>query len=173
MNPGPGTIVDHSVTARHHFDFYLVSQHVNQGTVSPTHYIVLRDGGQWPPDALQKISYKACHLYYNWCGTVRVPAPVQVSERRRGLVVTEARDGKDRAGGGCILRLKFAACVRLLLDIEPVEDSDKVEGLSCRHHVQYAMTVTDMVSGCTLLIRYWPIGYGKSNGENCYLHFRC
>ncbi|KAF0300728.1 Piwi-like protein Ago3 [Amphibalanus amphitrite] len=78
-NPGPGTIVDHSVTARHHFDFYLVSQHVNQGTVSPTHYIVLRDGGQWPPDALQKISYKACHLYYNWCGTVRVPAPVQTN----------------------------------------------------------------------------------------------
>lgn len=81
-NPGPGTVVDHNVTARHLFDFYLVSQHVNQGTVSPTHYIVLRDAGYWPPDVLQKLSYKACHLYYNWCGTVRVPAPVQVSARR-------------------------------------------------------------------------------------------
>ena len=26
---------------------------------------------------LQKLSYKLTHLYYNWPGTVRVPAPCQ------------------------------------------------------------------------------------------------
>ncbi|XP_037072584.1 piwi-like protein Ago3 [Pollicipes pollicipes] len=85
-NPGPGTLVDHAVTGRHLFDFFLVSQHVNQGTVAPTHYIVLRDGGAWPPDVLQKLAYKACHLYYNWCGTVRVPAPVQYAHKLAAMV---------------------------------------------------------------------------------------
>ena len=94
--PGPGTIVDHTVTSRHYFDYYLVSQHVNQGTVSPTHYIVLRDGGQWPPDALQKLAYKACHLYYNWCGTVRVPAPVQVSRGGEGGKERERERERER-----------------------------------------------------------------------------
>merc|ERR1719192_3044030 len=34
-NPPPGTILDHTVPKRDFFDFFLVSQHVGQGTVSP------------------------------------------------------------------------------------------------------------------------------------------
>lgn len=49
-----------------------------QGTVNPTHYIVLRNGCNLSTENLQRLSYKLCHLYYNWCGTVKVPAPVQV-----------------------------------------------------------------------------------------------
>ena len=76
-NPPPGTIVDHTFTRRNWWDFFLVSQHVNQGTVSPTHYIVVYDGGL-KPDNLQKLTYKMAHMYYNWPGTIRVPAPCQV-----------------------------------------------------------------------------------------------
>lgn len=60
------------------FDFFLVSQHVRQGTVSPTHYVVVHDNSNWDVDKLQCLSYKMTHLYYNWPGTVRVPAPCQV-----------------------------------------------------------------------------------------------
>ena len=60
-------------------DFFLVSQHVGQGTVSPTHFIVVYDNSGWSTDNLQRLSYKLTHLYYNWPGTVRVPAPCQVS----------------------------------------------------------------------------------------------
>ena len=34
-NPAPGTVLDHTVTKRDWYDFFLVSQHVGQGTVSP------------------------------------------------------------------------------------------------------------------------------------------
>ena len=61
------------------YDFYLVSQHVNQGTVTPTHFYVVKDETAWPPDSMQKLAYKMTHLYYNWPGTIRVPAPCQVS----------------------------------------------------------------------------------------------
>lgn len=76
-NPPPGTVVDHTVTRRDWWDFFLVSQFVSQGTVSPTHFVVVHDGGM-KPDNLQKLAYKMTHMYYNWPGTVRVPAPCQV-----------------------------------------------------------------------------------------------
>lgn len=77
-NPEPGTIVDHTITRRYLYDFYLVSQKVRVGTVSPTHYIVVKDEANFQPDHLQRLSYKLCFLYYNWPGPVRVPACCQV-----------------------------------------------------------------------------------------------
>eukprot|EP00092_Neocalanus_flemingeri_P023338 GFUD01025304.1.p1 GENE.GFUD01025304.1~~GFUD01025304.1.p1 ORF type:complete len:970 (+),score=314.12 GFUD01025304.1:89-2998(+) len=80
-NPPPGTVLDHTVTRRDWYDFFLVSQHVGQGTVSPTHYVVVHDSMELPVDAVQRISYKLTHMYYNWPGTVRVPAPCQYAHK--------------------------------------------------------------------------------------------
>ena len=38
------------------------------------------------PDHLQKLTYKLCHLYYNWPRTVRVPAPCQYAHKLAFLV---------------------------------------------------------------------------------------
>ena len=65
-NPPPGTIVDSVVTRPEWFDFFLVSQSVRQGTVTPTHYNVISDNTGLKPDHFQRLSYKLCHLYYNW-----------------------------------------------------------------------------------------------------------
>jgi aubergine-like protein len=54
-NPAPGTVLDHTVTKRDWYDFFLVSQHVGQGTVSPTHYIVVHDNTGLKPDIIQKV----------------------------------------------------------------------------------------------------------------------
>lgn len=48
------------------YDFFLVSQHVRQGTVTPTHYHVIEDTLKFPPDIMQKLTYKLTHMYYNW-----------------------------------------------------------------------------------------------------------
>ena len=53
-----------------------------QGTVTPTHYIVIHDTASMKTDRVQQLTYKLCHLYYNWPGTIRVPAPCQVSTVR-------------------------------------------------------------------------------------------
>ena len=39
---------------------------------------VTRAGEPFEPDDIQKLAYKLTHMYYNWPGTVRVPAPCQV-----------------------------------------------------------------------------------------------
>ena len=85
-NPNPGTVLDHTVTRQTWPDFYLVSQHVRHGTVSPTHYIVVHGHNDLKPDHMQRLSYKLTHMYYNWPGTIRVPAPCQYAHKLAYLV---------------------------------------------------------------------------------------
>ncbi|KAG5322548.1 AGO3 protein, partial [Pseudoatta argentina] len=85
-NPAPGTIVDWCITKRNYYDFFLVPQNVRQGTVTPTHYIVIHDSSNMETDHMQRLTYKLCHLYYNWPGTIRVPAPCQYAHKLVYLV---------------------------------------------------------------------------------------
>jgi len=85
-NPPPGTIIDEEATRPEWFDYFIVSQSVRQGTVSPTHYNVIHDSTMLSPDHYQRLTYKLCHLYYNWPGTIRVPAPCQYAHKVAFLV---------------------------------------------------------------------------------------
>lgn len=86
QNPPPGTIVDDVITMPERYDFYLVSQHVTQGTATPTNYNVIYDNSGLSPDRIQVLTHKLCHLYYNWTGTVRVPAVCQYAHKLSLLV---------------------------------------------------------------------------------------
>ena len=79
-NPPPGTVLDHTVTRKDRFDFYLVSQVVTSGTVTPSHYIAITDECNLGPEKLQKLTYRLTYMYYNWKGPVRVPAPCLVRQ---------------------------------------------------------------------------------------------
>lgn len=65
-NPPSGTVVDNTITLPERYDFYLISQSVRQGTVNPTSYNIIYDTFGLEPDRLQMLTYKMCHLYYNW-----------------------------------------------------------------------------------------------------------
>ncbi|XP_040196101.1 piwi-like protein 4 [Rana temporaria] len=86
QNPPLGTVVDSVATRREWYDFFLISQNARQGTVNPTYYNVLYDSNCLKPDHLQRLTYKLCHLYYNWPGVVRVPAPCQYAYKLTSLV---------------------------------------------------------------------------------------
>lgn len=85
-NPNPGCVVDHTITRRFLYDYFIVPQSVRQGTVTPTHYVVIHDSSNFPPDVLQRLTYKLCFMYYNWPGTVRVPACCQYAHKLATLV---------------------------------------------------------------------------------------
>jgi len=85
-NPPPGTVVDSGCTNKDWYDFFLVSQSVRQGTVTPTHYHVVYDTTGIQSTYIQMLTYKMCHLYYNWPGTIRVPAPCQYAHKYAYLV---------------------------------------------------------------------------------------
>ncbi|CAG7822957.1 unnamed protein product [Allacma fusca] len=80
-NPKPGTVLDKSVTLPERFEFFLVSQMVRQGTVSATNYNIVYDTTGYKPDHFQQLAFKLCHLYFNWSGTVGVPAPCHYAHK--------------------------------------------------------------------------------------------
>ena len=86
VNPPSGSVFDDVVTLPERYDFYLVSQSVRQGTVNPTSYNVVKDTSGLLPKHIQALTYKLTHLYYNWPGTVRVPAPCQYAHKLAFLV---------------------------------------------------------------------------------------
>lgn len=96
-NPPPGTVVDDVITSPDRYDFFIVSQSVRQGSVSPTGYNVISDNVGLDADKLQRLTYKMCHMYYNWSGTVRVPAPCQYAHRLAFLIAQSIHRMPDQA----------------------------------------------------------------------------
>lgn len=85
-NPKIGTVVDDVITSPFKYDFFLVSQNVRQGTVSPTSYNIISDNTGLDPDMIQNVTYKLTHMYYNCSSTVRVPAPCHYAQKLSFLV---------------------------------------------------------------------------------------
>ncbi|XP_038241003.1 piwi-like protein 2 isoform X5 [Dermochelys coriacea] len=81
VTPAPGTVIDHTVTSRDWVDFYLLSHHVRQGCGIPTHYICVLNTANLSPDHMQRLTFKLCHVYWNWPGTIRVPAPCKYAHK--------------------------------------------------------------------------------------------
>ncbi|XP_066476773.1 piwi-like protein 4 [Tiliqua scincoides] len=86
QNPPVGTVIDTEATRPEWYDFFLISQYARQGTVNPTYYNVVYDENGFKPDHMQRLTYKMCHLYYNWPGLIRVPAPCQYAQKLTFLV---------------------------------------------------------------------------------------
>ncbi|XP_011373076.1 piwi-like protein 4 [Pteropus vampyrus] len=86
QNPPLGTVVDSEATRPEWYDFYLVSQAACRGTVSPTYYNVIYDDNGLKPDHMQRLTFKLCHLYYNWPGLISIPAPCQYAHKLTFLV---------------------------------------------------------------------------------------
>lgn len=61
-----------NATSAFRYDFFIVSQAVRFGCVSPTHYNVVFDNSGLKPDHMQRLTYKLCHMYYNWQVTTNV-----------------------------------------------------------------------------------------------------
>ncbi|XP_039110938.1 piwi-like protein 4 [Hyaena hyaena] len=85
-NPPLGTVVDSEATRPEWYDFYLISQAACQGTVNPTYYNVIYDDNGLKPDHMQRLTFKLCHLYYNWPGLISIPAPCQYAHKLTFLV---------------------------------------------------------------------------------------
>jgi len=80
-NPPIGTCVDRLLVDPQKFDFYLCPTRATQGVMNPTHYFVVIDENGFTADDLQVLSYRMCYGYYNWSGSIRVPAPIMYAHK--------------------------------------------------------------------------------------------
>ncbi|KFQ46269.1 Piwi-like 2, partial [Nestor notabilis] len=81
VSPPPGTVIDHTVTSSQWQDFFLLAHHSRQGCSIPTRYICLLNTANLSFEHMQRLTFKLCHLYWNWPGTVRVPAPCRYAHK--------------------------------------------------------------------------------------------
>ena len=89
VSPQPGTVIESVITtAMPYHNFYLVNQHVARGTAVPTHYVVAYNSGVFGSDHLINLTYRLAHMYYNFPGSVRLPAPTQYARKLAHLVGT-------------------------------------------------------------------------------------
>ncbi|KAK5871678.1 hypothetical protein PBY51_004543 [Eleginops maclovinus] len=79
--PPPGTVLDHTLTQKDWMDFFLMAHSIRQGCAIPTRYITLHNTANLSSDHLQRLTFKMCHMYWNWPGTVRVPAPCMYAHK--------------------------------------------------------------------------------------------
>ncbi|XP_051897227.1 piwi-like protein 2 isoform X2 [Pristis pectinata] len=79
--PPPGTVLDHTITSKEWTEFFLLAHTVRWGCGMPTRYICVFNTLNLNPDHIQRLTFKLCHLYWNWSGTIRVPAPCKYAHK--------------------------------------------------------------------------------------------
>ena len=86
-NPPPGTLVTDSIVPEAG-DFYLISHFADQGISSPSLYrtAYASQYGAFPLEEVAKLAYQLCHMYYNWTGAIKVPAPCMMAHKIAYLV---------------------------------------------------------------------------------------
>jgi aubergine-like protein len=95
FNPLPGTVVDTKVTSGEYNDFYMISAKSNQGLPSTIHYQVIYDDKNVPESDFQLLMYKLSYLYYNWTGSIKVPAPCQYAKKLATLLGDKLSDKRN------------------------------------------------------------------------------
>jgi aubergine-like protein len=85
-NPVPGTVLDHSITAKDLQDFYIVTTTSRQGLPTPSHFSVLLNEINATPEQIQALTFKLCYTYYNYGGPVKIPSPVKYADKLAGMV---------------------------------------------------------------------------------------
>ncbi len=76
-NPPPGTFL-FGVGAKAKFENFYAIHHADPAhSVVPTHYTILYNNTSIKQDQLQKMLHQLTFMYFNWAGTIKVPAPVQ------------------------------------------------------------------------------------------------
>lgn len=71
----------------------MVPQACRTGAVSPVSFNILFDESGLNADQVQKFTYKMCHMYANWQGCIRVPAPCQYAHKLAFLVGQSLHQG--------------------------------------------------------------------------------
>lgn len=80
LNPASGTLVNAEAVGRN-YEFYLIAQQCNRGTVKPTYYRVAYSDSALEEGILQELLYSQCFNYMNWSGSIKVPSALQYAKK--------------------------------------------------------------------------------------------
>lgn len=85
-NPPAGSVVDSGITHNGWYEFFLVPHFANQGMISPTNFVVVRDDLGVDKEVLETFTFHQCFVYQNWSGSIKVPGVCQNAHKMAYLV---------------------------------------------------------------------------------------
>lgn len=81
FNPDPGSIIFEDLSQGFK-EFHLASATVREGTCTPVSFKVgYENKPDFPLDAVSELTYNQTYAYFNWTGSVRVPATLQYANK--------------------------------------------------------------------------------------------
>ena len=80
-NPAPGTVVFSDFSSDNRYEFYMTPQQATEGSCTPIHCIVACSNQEIPQEELAQFIFEQCFNYFNWTGTVKVPAVLQYANK--------------------------------------------------------------------------------------------
>lgn len=80
-NPEPGSIIFEDLSQGYK-EFHLASAVVREGTCTPVSFkVAYENRPEFPLEAISELTYNQTYGYFNWTGSVRVPAPLQYANK--------------------------------------------------------------------------------------------
>jgi len=79
-NVPAGTVVASEIVSKE-YDFYVVSQNSNRGSIVPNHYKVIHSDSKMEEGVLQELIFSQCFNYVNWTGSIKVPGILQYADK--------------------------------------------------------------------------------------------
>lgn len=80
-NPEPGSIIFEDLSQGYK-EFHLASAVVREGTCTPVSFkVAYENRPEFPLEAVSELTYNQTYGYFNWTGSVRVPAPLQYANK--------------------------------------------------------------------------------------------
>lgn len=130
-NPPPGCIIDSTLTQEtkeenKNFDFFMTPAACTQGCVLPTHFYVPKNDSSMSRKDLQQLTYTLCYYYFNWAGSIKVPAPCQYAHK---IAEFYTNINVHRKKGGLQICGKEATMVKNQLEREIVPINNRLHFL--------------------------------------------
>jgi aubergine-like protein len=79
-NVRAGTLINKDVVSNQ-YDFYMVSQGSNRGSIVPNHFKVVFSNSAMEEGVLAELIFGQCFNYVNWSGSIKVPGILQYAKK--------------------------------------------------------------------------------------------
>eukprot|EP00178_Gracilaria_changii_P017800 TRINITY_DN5074_c0_g1_i1.p1 TRINITY_DN5074_c0_g1~~TRINITY_DN5074_c0_g1_i1.p1 ORF type:complete len:151 (+),score=14.92 TRINITY_DN5074_c0_g1_i1:1852-2304(+) len=79
-NVPAGTVISTDIVSKE-YDFFVVSQNSNRGSIVPNHYKVIHSDSLIEEGILQELIFSQCFNYVNWTGSIKVPGILQYADK--------------------------------------------------------------------------------------------
>lgn len=96
-NVAPGTLVSSTIVSKN-YDFFIISQQSNKGSIVPNHYKVIMSESKLEEGHLQELIFSQCFNYVNWLGSIKIPA-ILMYARKCARFSAEVMNGMDVSSG--------------------------------------------------------------------------